>query len=512
MINIMSTYTMSVSGNGTSHTITVFGEETILEALRRSGITDINAPCGGAGKCRRCSVILDGKEVLACRTVPGRDCSVTLLSAHRAVVETRGAGNIRPCGDGLGLAVDIGTTTLAAFLYDLSTGQLLAVESGRNAQRAYGADVISRIVQADKPGGLDALRLAVRGQISSFIDALCAKTGYSRADITRVSIAGNTVMEHIFDNLSPAGIGIAPFTALSLFGDLRHAEGVLDGLSDRCEVYLCPALAGYVGGDITAGLLGSGAADCGELSLFLDVGTNGEMALGDKNGYVCCAAAAGPAFEGAEIECGMDGSAGAVDSVRYVNHSIETHVIGDVPAMGICGSGLIDAIAAMIECGAVSYSGRMTPPDEAPEHIAGRLRYARDGSLRFYLTDSVYVSAQDVREVQLAKAAIRAGIETLLSLCGKKSKDVENVFIAGGFGAYMDLHSACLIGLLPAEFESRAAHVGNAAGAGAAMSLDIENRRRLEELTAQCSYHELSGSAVFNDFYIESMPFEEAEE
>lgn len=508
----MSTYTMSVSGNGVSRTVPLLSGETILEALRRAGITQVSAPCGGAGKCRRCTVLLDGREVLACRTEPGRDCSVTLPSVYRAVVETRGARDIRPCGEGLGLAVDIGTTTLAAFLYDLSTGKLLAVESGRNAQRAYGADVISRIVHSDKTGGLDALCMAVRGQISSFIDSLCAETGHSRAEITGVSIAGNTVMEHIFDNLSPAGIGVAPFTALSLFGDSRPAAGVLDGLADGCEVYLCPALAGYVGGDITAGLLGSGAADCGKLTLFLDVGTNGEMALGDKNGYICCAAAAGPAFEGAEIECGMDGSAGAIDSVHYVNQNIETHVIGGVPAAGLCGSGLIDAIAAMIECGAVSCSGRMTPPDEAPEHVAGRLRYAQDGSLRFYLTDSVYVSARDVRSVQLAKAAIRAGIETLLSLCGKKSEDVENVFIAGGFGAYLDLHSACGIGLLPGEFESRARHVGNAAGAGAALALESENRLRLEEFSAGCSYHELSGSPVFNDFYIDAMPFEEAEE
>ena len=443
--------------------------------------------------------------------MPDRSCSVALPSVQRPVVETRGVQDIRPCGDGLGLAVDLGTTTLAAFLYDLSTGKLIAVESGHNSQRMYGADVISRIAHSGNPGGLDTLCMAVRGQISAYIDSLCAETGYQRAKISAVSIAGNTVMEHIFDNLSPVGIGSAPFTTLSLFGDTRPAKGLLDGLADNCEIYLCPALAGYVGGDITAGLLGSGASECEKTTLFLDIGTNGEMALGDKTGFVCCAAAAGPAFEGAEIECGMNSSSGAIDRVSYVNQNIKTHTIGGAPTSGLCGSGLIDAVASMVECGAISCSGRMVPPDVAPENIAERLQYAPDGSLRFYLTDRVYVSARDVRSVQLAKAAIRAGIETLLSLCGKKSVDVENVYIAGGFGAYMHLRSACRIGLLPEAFEFRARHVGNAAGAGAALALDVERRRRLEKFSAGCSYHELSGSPVFNEFYIESMPFDEVE-
>lgn len=507
----MSTYTILLELDSSPRRIPLGEGETILHALRAAGVTQIGAPCGGNGKCRRCSVILDDCEVLACRTAPGRNCTVRLHRNSGAVIETRGAKSIPPSGDGLGAAVDVGTTTLAAYLYDLTTGALLATAGGRSAQRAFGADVISRIVHAGTPEGLDELCRAAREQISGFIDSMCAETGRTRNEIVRVSVAGNTVMEHILARLSPAGIGTAPFTPLSLFGQAIPAGGVLDGLAQGCEAYLCPAVAGYVGGDITAGLLSVNADRLDGLSLFLDVGTNGEMALGDKNGYLCCAAAAGPAFEGAEIECGMDGSAGAIDAVRYVNHDIELHVIGEAPPRGLCGSGLIDAIAAMIDCGAIEYSGRMTPPDEAPECIAHRLRYAEDGVLRFYLAGKVYVSARDVRAVQLAKAAIRAGLETLLTLSGKSSGDVENVFIAGGFGTYMNTASACRIGLLPECFARRSRHIGNAAGAGAAMALDSENRSRLGHLAAACRYCELSGSPVFNELYIEAMPFEEAE-
>lgn len=507
----MSTYIMLLEHNGTHRRIMLEEGETILHALRAAGITQLSAPCGGNGKCRRCTVSLDGHDVLACRAVPDRDCTVSLPRIERAVIETRGAADVPPCGVGLGVAVDIGTTTLAAYLYELSTGKLLAVESERSAQRAFGADVISRIVHAGTTEGLDKLCRAAREQISGFIDRMCAESGHTRDGIVRVTVAGNTVMEHIFARLSPTGIGVAPFTPLSLFGDTIHASDVWSDVGRDCEVYICPAIAGYVGGDITAGLLSVGADKLDGLSLFLDVGTNGEMALGDKNGYVCCAAAAGPAFEGAEIECGMDGSPGAIDRVSYVNHDIQFHVIGDGEPVGICGSGLIDAISAMIDCGAVEYSGRITPPDEAPENIAHRLRYADDGALRFYLSESVYVSAHDVRAVQLAKAAIRAGIETLLALCGRSANDVENIFIAGGFGSYMSVHSACHIGLLPEEFEHRAVHVGNAAGAGTALALDIESRKRLGYIASICSYHELSGSSVFNGLYIDAMPFEEAE-
>lgn len=505
----MSTYTLTVTHNGETKQIEAKAGDTLLSALRNAGY-DINAPCGGNGICRQCRVNLEGREVLACQTRIDRDCSVILPDTHKMEIVTRGAVDITPCGSGLGVAVDVGTTTVAAYLYDLETGKLLEIESGRNAQRPYGADVLSRIQYTSKEGGLEKLSGIIRNQINQAVENLCEKAGRKTREVRMVSIAGNTVMEHILAGLSPVGIGVAPFRTLSLFGDIRPASEILEGLAEDAELYLCPALAAYVGGDITAGMLSSGAWKESSTCLFLDIGTNGEMALGDKDGFTCCATAAGPAFEGAEIECGMDATVGAVNRVSYVNQRLEFTVIGGGVAKGICGSGLIDAVAAMLRCGAVEESGRMVRPEEAPEHIRERLRPDEKGQMRFYLTDKVYVSAADVRQIQLAKSAIRGGIETLMEIRGKTYDDIDKVIIAGGFGAYMRVESACTLGLLPPAMMGKTRHVGNSAGAGAAMALDGANRELLREITAKCEYLELSASALFYEKYINAMTFDGA--
>lgn len=502
-------------------------DQSLLSTLRDAGYSSINAPCGGNGTCKQCGVTVTGEvlpvdgsgqrtvsseRILACRHRPASDLFVIVPDTEKISVVTSGAGDIAPQGEGLGVAVDIGTTTVALYLYDLATGKRLAVESDRNAQRPFGADVLSRIVFSSVGDGLTKLSAAIRNQLDRAIDAACRAARRKRAEIRFVSIAGNTVMEHIFVEYSPVGIGVAPFTPVSLFGDLRPADGFFKGLAEGAQLYMCPALAGYVGGDITAGLLSSGAWQESEPCLFIDIGTNGEMGVGDKNGFTCCATAAGPAFEGAEIECGMDGSKGAINTAAYENGEVVYTVIGDVEAAGICGSGLIDALVTMLRCGAVEESGRMVPPEEAPENIAHRIRRGEDGGLRFYFSDKVYVSAMDVRQLQLAKAAIRGGIETLLALRGKGHGDISSVLIAGGFGAYMDVKSACAIGLLPPTFVEKTKHVGNSAGAGAALALGEESRQELSRLTERCEYLELSSSALFMEKYIDYMVFDEVGE
>lgn len=518
---------LKVIQNGNIQEIPVKEGLSILANLQDAGLTGLHAPCGGNGTCKQCGAHITGKLkplgggeskfadnelLLACRWIPEGDCQVILPDTEKLDVLTTGADNIKPCGEKLGLAIDIGTTTVAVFLYDLSTGEQIAVDSGRNAQRAYGADVISRIQYSAGEGGLERLQKAICDQISVSIDTVCRKAKRSREEIELVSVAGNTVMGHLFDGLSPVAIGVAPFTPESLFGDFRPAEKLLKGLAPDAKIYLCPALAGYVGGDITAGLLSSGAwledASC----LFIDIGTNGEMGIGDKNGYLCCATAAGPAFEGAEIECGMGGAPGAINKVEYENGEIRFTVLGDGKAEGICGSGLIDALAVMLRCGVIEGNGRMITPDEAPEGLRERLRRGEDGGMRFYLTDKVYVSAADVRQLQLAKAAIRAGIETLLAQRKEKYSDIKHVLIAGGFGAYMDVKSACGIGLLPPAVLNCTEHVGNSAGAGASLTLDPAQRELLREITDKCEYLELSSSALFMEKYIECMVFDEIEE
>lgn len=519
---------MTVTQHGKTRSFEAPPGTSILSVLVGEDYTGISAPCGGNGTCRQCKVFATGSfvsvgqpaerrtadnaELLACRWIPEGDCLIVIPDTEKLQkAETSGA-DITPCGDGLGAAIDIGTTTVATYLYDLSTGKRLAVESTRNEQRAFGADVISRIQYCGEDGGLKRLCSVIRNQLSSAIDRACAKAERVRKEVRRVAIAANTVMEHIFSGLDPTGIGVSPFTPVSLFGDSGPASEFLDGLAPDAELYLCPALAGYVGGDITAGLLSSGAWQSEKTCLFIDIGTNGEMGIGDKDGYICCATAAGPAFEGAEIECGMSGTAGAISKVRYINGDIETEVIGCGNAVGVCGSGLIDALAAMLRCGAVTATGRLLPAGDVPPEVAPRIREAEDGSKRFHLTEDIYISAADIRQLQLAKAAIRAGVETLLETRSLKYSDIGEVLIAGGFGAFMDVKSACAIGLLPPALLNSTRHVGNAAGAGAALSLDYSQRALLTELTTRCGYLELSSSALFMDKYIEMMVFDEYEE
>lgn len=520
----MPTYKLNVTCAGKTRTISASGSDSILTALQAAGCTQMNAPCGGGGTCGQCKVLVTGKvtscegdltadstELLACRWAAASDCEIAIPDGGLMRVVTSGAGDISPCGEGLGIAVDIGTTTVAMYLYDLATGEQLAVKSAQNEQRAYGADVISRILFCSNNGGLSTLCDVIRKQLSGLINDVCHSADRRRGEITRVSIAANTVMEHIFAKLSPSTIGVAPFTTLSLFGMSEAAAPYFDGLSEGAHVYLCPALAGYVGGDITAGLLSSGAARSEVTCLFIDIGTNGEMGIGDKNGFVCCATAAGPAFEGAEIECGSGGIAGAISTVRYVDGEIICGAIGGGKPATICGSGLVDAISVLLQCGAVEESGRMCTPNEAPESLAPRIHQSKDG-VHFHLTDTVYVTANDVRKIQLAKSAIRAGIETLLKTKNLLCDDIGEVLLAGGFGAYLNIDSACAIGLLPPAFIKKARHIGNSAGAGAALALDLSIRAELQSLTNRCEYIELSSSPLFMEKYIECMVFDESED
>ena len=494
----MSKYSILIrTAEGDTRVVSGAGE-TLLELMRGAG-ADIHAPCGGNGTCRQCLATVSGRcrfadgterecdseEVLACQTWAAGDLTVTPRETGGARILTDTV-DLPAGGEGLGLAVDIGTTTVAAYLYDLRTGKCLGERGAMNAQRAWGGDVISRIRHASTPEGLNALCSAIRGQIRAMAESLCPDL----SAIRYVSIAANTVMEHLFAGLSPESIGVAPFAPLSLFGTETAAADYMDCFAPDCRLYLCPAVAGYVGGDITAGLLSSGASERETLVLFIDVGTNGEMGLGNREEFLTCATAAGPAFEGAEIECGSPAQNGAINSVAS---DLSFCTLGEGEPRSICGSGLIDAVAALLRNEIIDETGRME--DE-----------------RYSFSEHVWLSGRDVRQLQLAKAAIRAGIETLLEQSGKNYDDVSEVLIAGGFGAYLRVDSACAIGLLPPALRNRTRHVGYSAGRGAALALTAEGRRALEALHNRCRYSELSGSALFNDKYIEAMMFDEWED
>ena len=506
-----------------SFRLTVSGAEypaspdaSILAALTEGGCTGIDAPCGGRGRCRKCAVVVTGpvrsletgvthpaagESLLACRFAPAGDLAVELASGE-ILAAADGASQLAAGGTGLGAAVDIGTTTVAVLLYDLSTGKLLGSAGERNAQRGFGADVISRITACGE-GKLPVLRDAIRGQILELTARLCRAAGRDLSELRRAAVAGNTVMEHLYAGLDPTGIGVAPFTPASLFGE--HTEDI----GPARETYLCPCVSGYVGGDVTAGLLASGGDRAEGILLYMDIGTNGEMALGDRRGYLTCAAAAGPAFEGAEIACGMDASPGAIDRVRAENGDVLVHVIGETAPAGLCGSGLIDAAAALLELGVIDETGRMADAEELSPLLAPRLFFLEDGQTAFRLAGGVYIAARDVRQVQLAKAAIRAGAETLLARAGRKAEDITELVIAGGFGSFMDKNSALRIGLLPRVDPARIRHAGNAASAGAALALAAEGEAQLASFAGKLAYLELSTEREFMDRYIDCMMFDE---
>ena len=490
--------------------------ENLLELLRRAGYR-LSAPCGGKGRCGKCLVSLcreggAAETVAACRTRIDGDCSVTLpgeLSGGEILSDSLAGHITADSREGLGAAVDIGTTTVVMKLFELGSGRELASGSCWNAQAAFGADVLSRSQYTmERPDGLDELKRLIRDQIFRMLQQLCAQAGVDRAALREMYIAGNTIMQHIWAGLSPAGIAVAPFTPESLFDDALpfSEEGV--------DIYLAPCVAGYVGGDITAGLL---AVDMDELpgkALFLDVGTNGEMALGGRDGFVSCAVACGPAFEGAGISCGMASTLGAISHVDFIDGEFVFRVIRDTKPKGICGSGLIDLTAVLLRLGLVDGSGLLLPPDEAPEGFERWLDEDENGNGLLFLTDddSVYFTAADVRQLQLAKAAVAAGISVLLQEAGLSFDEVDALYLAGGFGTHMRPESAVEMGMLPRALLGKIKSVGNSSLAGAQQALLSEERRqRLHNIQKRCEYLELSGNARFNEAYPAHMSFDEEE-
>ncbi|MBQ3141410.1 MAG: DUF4445 domain-containing protein, partial [Clostridia bacterium] len=302
----------------------------------------------------------------------------------------------------LGVAVDIGTTTVVAYLYDLTTGEQLGVRSALSAQKAFGADVISRIKCATEQG-TEPLRNAAVGQLNELIRQVCVQTAPSR--VMKMAVCGNPTMQHLLCGLSPETIAAAPFETVSDFGACISAEAL--GISSHAgaNVYVLPSISGYVGGDITAGVIACGMDRGSDVRLMLDIGTNGEMALATPDGIYYCATAAGPAFEGAHIEDGVGGITGAVSSVRAQDGAIRFATIGNAPAVGICGSGIIDAVATLLDVGAVDETGRLCDSDEYDEPYCSMLD-EDEGKFILDPASGIGITGKDLREVQLAKAAI----------------------------------------------------------------------------------------------------------
>ena len=485
--------------------------ETLLEHVTAAGLS-IDAPCGGAGRCGKCLVRLspDGEQVLACQTLIESDIEVYLPEETDMKIAANAESGVQKSEHSvpLGVAFDIGTTTVVAHLMEIETSSRIATASGVNAQRSYGADVISRIKYC-AANGHETLTQVIRKQLASLINQVINDTGTNMQDIKYIAIAGNTIMEHLAAGYSPVSMGVIPFTPLSLFGEeLPVWENLPAG--DLTKVYFTPAVKAFVGGDITAGMFAAKLEETNGPVIYLDIGTNGELALKHGDKYYCCATAAGPAFEGAEITMGMAAIKGAINYVKWDN-GLELSVIGNGEPHGLCGSGLIDILAVLLETGAVDDTGRLLDADEIDHDISQNIG-EKDGENVFWLTkgnNGVYVAASDIRKMQLAKAAIAAGIVTLLKHSDIAVDQVKELILAGGFGSFMDINSAAGIGLFPKHFLPIAKALGNTAGEGAALALCSKSaREKLEDIRNRCEYIELSTDPVFNEQFIEQMMFD----
>ena len=455
-------------------------------------------PCGGRGVCGKCSVMLTGHvsepnatEIrcgvrLACQAIIHGDAEVT-LPALLPLKQIAGGSKAAfapsaPMKGHFGAAVDIGTTTIALLVYDLHAGLCLGAASMLNPQTSIAADVIGRIDAAMK-GQLHHLQQQVETAIHTLLATACAQAGIAAQDIHSMTITGNTTMLHLLSGYDPAALSHAPFQADHLFGQ----ECVL---VER-NAYLPDCLHAFVGADTSCAILASKMMERHQTALLCDVGTNGELALWHQGVLYVASTAAGPAFEGAGISCGCASIPGAIDSVQIVNGKLYCHTIGHHKAVGVCGSGLLDAVSAMLDTEALDGSGFL---EEDP----------------FHLTDDVVLTQSDIRAVQLAKAAIYAGIVSLLDAARCSIHDVEAMYLAGGFGSHLHPNSAVRIGLFPAELADRVHVIGNAALDGAAfLLLDTAQRASISAMKRLAQHVRLDGNPVFAENYINAMLFDE---
>ena len=419
-------------------------------------------------------------------------------SVVTAGLETRAAGDPTP----LNASFKINLDTNDAYSTAVNNQEVKYTDgSGYSISPAIYLLKSSRNMVAWAPVGLPELSRRIREQIWALVSDALARSGRTPGTLREITLAGNTVMQHLFAGYSVRGIAAAPFRPETLFA--APGDETLHGV----PVHFAPCVAGYVGGDITAGLLAAGLAELPGENLFLDIGTNGEMALGGRGGFVCCAVASGPAFEGAGITCGMPGVDGAISRVRY-DRGFLYDVIGGGEPKGLCGSGLLDLTAVLLRLGVIAPGGRLLPPEDAPMPLRRYLTRDDDGNGRFHLTPEVSLTAADVRNLQLAKAAVAAGIRVLLQQRGIAPEQVDGVYLAGGFGSYLDPESAMAIGMLPRACAGKLHTLGNTALAGAAaLTLDPAQWQRIGNISRACDYLELSGRADFAAAFTDDLSF-----
>src|SRR5205809_789136 len=545
----VSLVVLTQPGDARTHReLSVAAGTSILKAAHEGGV-DITATCGGRGRCTSCRVkfvagtippptIMDeiqlgdavgvapesvGLSVLgglpqALRDDPGGVTVTTFTPGSagtgRTVISVeRGDTTAMK----FGLAIDVGTTSVVTTLIELESGEQLASVSSLNPQAVFGGDLMSRIAFAQfNPINLRKLHTRIVGLLNQHVAEVCRASGVLPKWIYKAVVVGNTCMHHLLLGIDPSHVGLAPYAPVMRHAAVLPARELLLKIAPEARVCLLPLVAGFVGADAVAVALATRLADSPALRVAVDIGTNGEVLLGSRERLFACSAPAGPALEGAQIRHGMRGAQGAVDRVT-IDADVRVHTIGETPALGICGSGLIDLLAGLLDAGVIDWTGliRVEARDSLPPAL--RDRVAMRGEERVFTVlrpgeagarAEIVLTQDDVRQVQLAKGAIASGIAMLLHVAAVPLVRVEELMLAGGFGNYLSIASAIRIGLIPALPLSRVRYVGNAASLGAQLCLLSEDERaRADAIASRIEHVSLAAHPDFEQIFVDAMNF-----
>ena len=505
--------------NDETRSITASIGTSLQDAFKAHDIP-MEFPCNGRGTCGGCAARfvktvpkitpedikqlsqnrLAGGWRLVCRVMVGHPLELYIENENMQILSEKNSGDTEVLR--YAIAVDIGTTTVVCHLIDADDGNILDTVGSTNRQRRYGADVASRILhEMEDADGKSHLNRAIIGQLNEMTGELVQRNG--NCEVANVTAVGNTVMTHILLGYDIVGLGQAPYTPVSL----KRAEVSCKslGLNLDCNITVMEGMDSYVGSDISVGAAYCDLMGQDEYSILIDLGTNGEIALGSRGNLLCCATAAGPAFEAVNIHNGMSGLPGAVSEFYYEDGQYKYKTISGKPPMGICGSGVLDITAVLVERGIVDLTGRLLKDAENVRHNENVKEYFKVADGR---DDEIIFTARDVREIQLAKAAVAGGIKTLIQTAGIGYDSIKTVYIAGGFGNYMKIDSALKIGLIPREFEGKIVAAGNTAAKGAIACHSGKFLDKVAAYVEKSRHVELSTSMVFQEHYIESMGFD----
>ena len=527
--------TVDLSRKDEGHRILMGGITREVAPTPAVKVYTVEVPKPGTSDLRDCwRRLLDSLAAVSGDSVSYRPNLRVISGLYNALEENGYRVDVVVCADEIldvlpvgapvtGLAFDIGTTTVACYYVDLRSGEEIAQASLLNPQTTYGGDVIMRIKYCVENG-----QAGPTGDIRKALNQLAAKCAASAKQkmksIYLITVVGNTTMHHLFLGISPASLAYAPYTPAAAEPMQLDAAEFGFAVNPSAKLYMLPNIAGFVGADTVGAALAASMDEKTETTLLIDIGTNGEMVMGTRERLIACSTAAGPAFEGALITCGMRGAEGAIDHVSLQDGKFTYSVIGGGKPVGICGSGLIDLMSELVRTSLVESAGRLIDADEATEGEAKLLRehlveYA--GQKAFLLADAassgtgetLVFTQKDVREVQLAKGAMAAGIQMMCRRLGISTGDIACVMIAGAFGSYMSPASACGIGLIPPALQEKVMAIGNAAGQGARLcALSIDEYRRAATLSRNVEYLELAADPAFQDVFVDELEFPGDEE